>query len=132
MEADMLKRMNMFNKLGVTIAACAMLFLVSPPKANAGVRFGINVGPAYVAPYANSYPYGYGYYTSPYPYDYYGPPAYTYPYAYPYGGLSFGWGGGYYGHRGNYNHDYHRDRNFRGSYHDRGGFHGGRSHGGRR
>lgn len=129
MEADMLKRIGTFKKLGLIIAASSMLFLVSPPKANAGVRFGIGVGPAYVAPYAYSYPYAYNY-------------AYPYAYGFPNSGLSFGWGG-YYGHAHDYDRGYRGgDRDFHGGYHGGEAFHGGgfhadrghgdRGHGGRR
>ena len=68
----------MLKKLGIpTLALVAMLTLISPPSANARVRFGVTVGtpyyytyPAYPAPYVYS---GYPYYYS------YPRPVYVYP-----------------------------------------------------
>jgi hypothetical protein len=56
-------------KLGIPIAALvAMLTLISPPTANAAVRFGVSVGgPVYTYP----------------AYPYYAYPAYPYYYSYP-------------------------------------------------
>ena len=71
----------MLKKIGIPLLAlAAAVILVPAPKANAAVRFGISVGrPAYsypVDPYA---------YSSPYPNDYYGYPAYQAPiYGYSY------------------------------------------------
>jgi hypothetical protein len=70
----------MVKKFGLAVALLVvMLVLISPPRAEAAVRFGISVGPVY------SYP-AYPYVVSPYPYAYSYPYAYQYsPYAYPYG-----------------------------------------------
>ena len=62
----------MLKKIGIPLLTlAAIVILVPAPKASAAVRFGISVGrPAYsypVDPYA---------YSSPYPNDYYGYPAY--------------------------------------------------------
>jgi hypothetical protein len=71
----------MLKKIGIPLLTlAAIVTLVPAPKANAEVRFGISVGrPAYsypVDPYA---------YSSPYPNDYYGYPAYQAPvYGYSY------------------------------------------------
>ena len=99
----------MLKKVLASIILLAALVLISPPKANAGVRFGIGIGPAYtvpVVPYGYAYPYSYnpyGYYASPY--GYYAPPVY----AYPYGGFGFSWG---------HDRDFRfRDRGFR-DHHD--------------
>jgi hypothetical protein len=76
----------MKKRLGIFGLALAGLLMLGTAKAQAGVRFGVSVGPAYpVYPYAYQYPY-----PSYYPYAY--SPYYS-PYAsYPYGGYS--WGGG--------------------------------------
>lgn len=67
----------MLKKLGIpALALVAMLTLISPPKANARVRFGVTVGSPYYYTYPAPYPYVYSY-----PYSYYG-----YPHAYVYGG----------------------------------------------
>jgi hypothetical protein len=67
----------MLKKLGIPVLALvAMLTLVSPPKANARVRFGVTVGSPYYYTYPAPYPYVYSY-----PYSYYG-----YPHTYVYGG----------------------------------------------
>ena len=65
----------MLKKLGIPVLGLvAMLTLVSPPKANARVRFGVTVGSPYYYTYSAPYPYVYSY---PYPY-------YTYPNVYVY------------------------------------------------
>jgi hypothetical protein len=67
----------MLKKLGIPILALvAMLTLISPPAANARVRFGVTVG----SPYVYTYP------AYPYPYVYRYPYYYSYPrrvYVYP-------------------------------------------------
>jgi hypothetical protein len=77
----------MKKRLGIFGLALAGLLMLGTAKAQAGVRFGVSVGPAYpVYPYAYQYPYPsyYPYASSPY----YSP----YAYSYPYGG--YHWGGG--------------------------------------
>jgi hypothetical protein len=82
----------MLKKLGIPVLALvAMLTLVSPPKANARVRFGVTVGSPYYYTYPAPYPYVYSY-----PYSYYG-----YPRTYVYGG----W---YHRHHDHYRHGYWR------------------------
>ena len=82
----------MLKKIGLPMCAfLALLILVSPAPAKAGVSFGIQVGPAYPAygyaypasPYVDPYQ---GYYSAPYPNYYYSAPvpAYRYP-AYGFG-----------------------------------------------
>ena len=68
----------MLKKLGIpTLALIAMLTLISPPTANARVRFGVTVGSPYYYTYQAPYPYVYSY---PYPYYYsYPRPVYVYP-----------------------------------------------------
>jgi len=88
----------MFKKIGIPIfAVLALMALLSPAQANAGVRFGVTVGPPvyYAPPYAYSYPYPY---YDPYVYGYSYPRYYyRYPYysSYPYYGSSFYWRGGH-------------------------------------
>jgi hypothetical protein len=67
----------MLKKLGIpTLALVAMLTLISPPTANARVRFGVTVGSPYYYTY-QAYPYPYVY---SYPYYYsYPRPVYVYP-----------------------------------------------------
>lgn len=113
----------MLKKLGIPILAlAALLAFAAPTPAQAKVRFGFSIGPAYpVSPYVYAYPYGYPHY---YAYGPYYPYAYPYAYGYPYGYYSGGfyWGG----HRG-------LDRHARVEHHFRGserGFRGGHvSHG---
>jgi len=72
----------MFKTMGVPIfAVLAFMALLAPAHANAGVRFGITVGPPvyYAPPYAYSYPYPYAY--DPYAYGY---PYRSYYYSAPY------------------------------------------------
>ena len=66
----------MLKKLGIpTLALVAMLTLISPPTANARVRFGVTVGSPYYYTYPAPYPYVYSY-----PYYYSHPrPVYVYP-----------------------------------------------------
>jgi hypothetical protein len=89
------------KKIGIPVLALfALMVVVSPPQANAAVRFGVVIGgPVYRAPVpVSSYPYvapdygyGYGYgYVAPAPYGYYG---------------------GGYGYR---DHDRYYDRGYRG------------------
>jgi hypothetical protein len=80
----MLKR---FARIAVPALALGALLMAAPPKAKAGVRFGVYVGgPAYsypVDPYAYQHqsPYPDYYYSSPYPYSYSAPaPVYVAPY----------------------------------------------------
>jgi len=83
----------MFKKIGIPIfAVLAFIVLMAPAHANAGVRFGISVGPPvyYPPPYVYSYPYPYAY-GYPYPSSYY---YYSGPYRYPYY-TSFYWRGGH-------------------------------------
>ncbi len=115
----------MLKKIGFPLVALfALLLVVSPAPATAGVHFGVAIGgPAYVAPVpaypAYGYAGGYGYPYAGYGYGYnygYAAPAY----AYPYGGVSVGFYGGphyrgwvaprgYYEHgRYNYNRGYYR------------------------
>jgi hypothetical protein len=119
----------MLKKLGIpTLAIAAMLGLAGAAPAKAGIHFGIGIGgPAYVAPYANPYPYAatpydpYAYaapYADPYAYGGYADP-YYYSTPYPYGG--FYYGGHDFDHFGG-----HRD--FRG--HEGGHFEGGGHFGG--
>jgi hypothetical protein len=74
-----------------------VLALANPPKANAGVVFGVGVGPVFVPRPA----YGYGYvHPRPYAYSYgyapvYARPHYVYP---PYGYYGHVYRGGYWGH----------------------------------
>ena len=79
----------MLKKFGLPlIALLALMIFITPAPANAGVRFGVHIGPAY--PYAYSYPYAYAN-----PYYYNGYPAYPYAaqgYGYPYGGYGYGYG----------------------------------------
>jgi hypothetical protein len=66
----------MLKKLGIpTLALVAMLTLISPPTANARVRFGVTVGSPYYYTYPAPYPYVYSY---PYYYSY-PRPVYVYP-----------------------------------------------------
>lgn len=112
----------MLKKIGLPIMALAgLLTFVTPPKADARIRFGVAIGgPVYTAP-VPPYPYSYAYPYPGYGPDYY-PPAYPYAYDYapgyvaPYGGFSLGFGG----HR-----DYYRGGHFdRGRGHvERGGGH---------
>jgi len=85
----------MFKKIGIPIfVALAFMALLAPAHANAGVRFGITVGPPvyypppYVYSYSYPYPYAYGY---PYPSYYY----YSAPYRYPSYSSGFYWRGGH-------------------------------------
>jgi hypothetical protein len=88
----------MFKKIGIPIfAVLAFMVLLAPTHANAGVRFGVTVGPPvyYAPPYVYSYPYPY---YDPYAYGYAYPRYYyRYPYysGYPYYGGSFYWRGGH-------------------------------------
>jgi hypothetical protein len=78
----------MLKKLGIPILAVAAILLITPPHANAAVRFGVYVGapvysyPAYTyyTPYYYSYP-AYSYYSYP-AYSYYAYPRYSYSYHY--------------------------------------------------
>lgn len=88
----------MLKKIGIPLLAlAALLILIPPPKASAGVRFGVIVGgpvyayPAYPPPYVYSYPRYYNVYP-PYPAYPYAAPTYVYPYGYGY------WRGGHYRH----------------------------------
>lgn len=105
----------MLKKFGLPIIALlALMIFITPAPAQAGVRFGVQIGPAY--PYGYAYPYAYGN-----PYYYNGYPAYPYVapgYAYPYGYSTGYWGGG----RG-----YYRGPVYRGG---AGGWHGQSYHGG--
>jgi hypothetical protein len=66
----------MLKKLGIpTLALVALLTLISPPSANARVRFGVTVGTPYYYTYQAPYPYVYSY---PYYYSY-PRPVYVYP-----------------------------------------------------
>jgi hypothetical protein len=112
----------MLKRFGIPVVALVVLMIFSTAPAQAGVHFGVSVGPAY--PYSYAYPYAYNpYYAYPYP---------AYPYAYPYspycGGLGFYWGGHHYGYR-HYDHDRGYDRGFRGGheFHEHGG-RGGEGH----
>ena len=71
----------MLKKLGIpTLALVAMLTLISPPSANARVRFGVTVGSPYYYTYSAPYPYVYSPYAYSYPYYYsYPRPVYVYP-----------------------------------------------------
>src|SRR3977135_2097450 len=83
----------MFKKIGIPIfAVLALMVLLAPIHANAGVRFSVGVGPAYYPPpyvytYPYPYPYAYGY---PYPSNYY----YA-PYRSPYYSSGFYFRGGH-------------------------------------
>jgi hypothetical protein len=100
----------MFKKIGIPIfAVLAVMVLLAPTHANAGVRFGVTVGPPvyYAPPYAYSYPYPY----DPYVYGYAYPRYYRYPYsAYPYYSGGFYWRGG---GRERFEHRGFRERGFR-------------------
>jgi hypothetical protein len=80
----------MLKRFGIPVLVLlALLIVVSPPRANAAVRFGVWVngptyGPVYPGyPYVYSdpypYPYSYYYHSRPYRYNYYSPPVYAYP-----------------------------------------------------
>ena len=104
----------MLKKIGIPIVAVlAFMVLLAPMHANAGVRFGVTVGPPvyYAPPYVYSYPYPY---YDPYVYGY-GYPRYYYRYpyysSYPYYSGSFYWRGG---GRERFEHRGFRDRGFRG------------------
>lgn len=99
------------------VAVFGLMFLANPPKANAGVHFGVAIGgPVYTAP-APVYTYPSPYYGYPgyYGYGYVAPPVYSYPY---------GYGFGYFGGREFEHRDF--DHGFRGGERFRGGegFHG--------
>jgi hypothetical protein len=94
--------MNWIRKIGLPVMVlAAALVLFNPSSADAKVRFGVTIGPAY--PVYN-YPYYHSYYGAPYNYAY----PYTYPYSYNYVQPYGGWG---YGYRG-YDYDRHFDRRF--------------------
>jgi len=80
------------------MALAGLLTFVTPPKADARIRFGVAIGgPVYTAP-VPVYPYGYQYPYPAYGPNYYGAPVYPYTapaYVAPYGGFSFGFGGHY-------------------------------------
>ena len=101
----------MVKKFGLAVALLVGMFvLISPPQAEAAVRFGISVGPVY------SYP-AYPYVVNPYPYPYSYPYAYQYsPYAYSYGYPAPVYVYPGHGHR-HYRDRYYRD--YRGRDHDR-------------
>ena len=100
--------------------------LLTPPKANAQVAFGVTVGPRVVSPYAYvgpAYPYDYGYYPGYYA---------GYGYAPYWGGYYGGYGRRYYGYegRGYYRGGYDHDRGYaRGGYGHGGGYARGGGHG---
>ena len=69
----------MLKKLGIpTLALVAMLTLISPPSANARVRFGVTIGSPYYYTYQAPYPYVPYAYSYPYYYSY-PRPVYVYP-----------------------------------------------------
>ena len=113
----------MLKKIGLPLMALAgMLTFVTPPKADARIRFGVVIGgPVYTAPvdpYAYSYPY------SPYGSGYYAQPAYPYGYGYgydaPYYGAysGYGYGGGHWEHERHEWHERHEryEHGYRGHY----------------
>lgn len=113
----------MLKKIGIpAIALLALLLMINPVPAHAGVRVGVAIGGGYPVIAGPAYPYAYGYAA---PYYGYGYPAYGYAapaYAYPYGGISLGfygghYGRGYYGGRYGYGYGY---RGYHGAY--RGGY----------
>ena len=82
------------KKIGIPIfAVLALIVLLVPAHAKAGVRFGVTVGPpVYAYPPAYAYPYPYPYaYGYPYPSSYY---YYSAPYRYPRYYSGFYWRGG--------------------------------------
>jgi len=106
----------MLKKIGIpALALCAMALLISPPRANAGVRFGVFIGgPVYAYP---AYPP-----PPPPPQVYYNPypayPVYSYAapapvYVYPSYGLYWRCRYGYRGYRGYRRHEW-REREDRG------------------
>ena len=105
----------MLKKLGLpTLALMAVLGLAGAPGAQAGVHFGVRIGPAYPPPYVYSQPYYYGY---SYPDYYVYPPDYGYSFGY-WGGHRDRWYREHRGHewREHARHDHGHDR----GWHDRG------------
>ena len=107
------KGLNMLKKTGLAVVALlVVLILISPPQANAAVRFGLSVGPTYaypVVPYTYGYPYGYApYYGNPYAYGYPAAPGYVYPY----GGFGYYWGGHYDHYYGGFHDGWNRGGNW--------------------
>src|SRR5260370_16920174 len=89
----------MLKKIGIPIfVILTLMVLMAPMQANAGVRFGVTVGPpVYYYPPAYTYSYPYPYY-DPYVYGYAYPRSYyRYPYysTYPYYSGRFSWRGGH-------------------------------------